>query len=372
VRRLVRWLHVYAGLALSLLLFVLAVTGGALVYKEAYWRRMYPDLRAPIPAIDAAGHAAAIEAARRHFGSALRSVKLPEPGVNAYHLYLDDGEAFLSAVDHEVIDRWRPNERVMALLFDLHAHLMAGDAGERVGGVIGLMAAVMTITGLILWWPTRSQFSLRNLIPRNLARRILIAWHRDIGMLASPVLLLLLLTGSGLVFYTTGQRILNGIFGDPVPVMKPPTSFADGDSPKAVDAALLARVERVFPGARIVFYYPPRDGISYHQFRVKQACELHPNGRSYVYVDARGEELAAIDACALPPGEKAMHAIYPLHAGKASSSLYKFVTFLGAVALAILSASGVVTYLQRIFGTLRRSRRVDMPRRARAAGAPRP
>lgn len=133
--RLVRQVHLYLGLALSLLLFVFSLTGGALVYKEAYWRLVYPELRVAAPALSAREHAAAIAAAHREFGGALRSVKLPEPGVAGYHLYLEDGEAFLSARDHRVIDRWRPSERVMSLLFDLHAHLMAGETGERIGGV---------------------------------------------------------------------------------------------------------------------------------------------------------------------------------------------------------------------------------------------
>jgi len=235
----------------------------------------------------------------------------------------------------------------MALFFDVHAHLMAGDAGERVGGVIGLLGVLMCVTGLILWWPTRRQFSLRNLLPRNFARRTLILWHRDLGTIATPVLVLLLLSGSGLVFYTTAQRLLNGVFGDPVPASSAPGPLPTSARLPLADSAVIARVEAALPGARVVFYYPPREGTSFHEFRVKQACELHPNGRSYVYVDGRGHVTTA-NACALPPGEKAVHAMYPLHAGKTESALYKFIAFLGAVVLAILSASGVVTYLKKI------------------------
>ncbi|HET7322418.1 MAG TPA: PepSY domain-containing protein, partial [Longimicrobiaceae bacterium] len=68
VRRLLRQLHAYVGLALSLLLFCFAVTGGALVYKEAYWRVVYPELRAPAPQLGPADHAGAIASAWSHFG----------------------------------------------------------------------------------------------------------------------------------------------------------------------------------------------------------------------------------------------------------------------------------------------------------------
>lgn len=349
-RRLVRRVHEYAGLALSLLLFLLAVTGGALVYKEAYWRLIYPELRAPAAERDAGDHAAAIAAARARFGDALRSVKLPEPGVPAYHLYLEEGEAFVSVDDHRVIDRWRPSQRLTALLFDLHAHLMAGDAGERVGGVVGLLAVVLALTGLVLWWPARRGFALANLLPRGLSRRDLLRWHRDLGAFATPILLVLLLSGSGLVFYDSARTVLNGLFGDPVPgPISPAGTAGTGDRPFGPpDAAMLSRVEAAFPDARVVFYYPPRDGIAAHGFRLRRPCELHPNGRTYVYANAAGRIVRTTDACELPPGERAAHALYPLHAGKAGSAVYKLAVFLGALALAGLSLGGAVAYLHKL------------------------
>src|SRR5690606_31060202 len=122
---------------------------------------------------------------------------------------------------------------------------------------------------------------------------------------------------------------------------------------------------------RLVFYYPPGvEGGAAHRFRLRQPCELHPNGRSYVDLDAGGSVAHVVDACALPTGERAAHAMYPLHAGKADSSIWKLGVFLGGVALALLSASGVVTYLGRALpGTGRRAnggRAGSAPRRSTA------
>jgi uncharacterized iron-regulated membrane protein len=300
-----------------------------------------------MPRVEPGDQAAAIAAAQREFGDALRSVKMPEPGVAAYHLYLTEGEAFLAADDHRVIDRWAPSERVMSWLFDLHAHLMAGERGERVGGVIGLLGVLLALTGLVLWWPARRRFSLRELLPRGLSRPRLIHWHRDLGVVATPILLVLLLTGSGLVFYTTAGALLNGLFGDAAPVVAP-TPAPDGPAVRLADVAILTRVREEFPEARLVFYYPPEPGAAYNEFRLKQPCELHPNGRSYLYLDAAGRVLRKTDACGILPGEQALHALYPLHAGKTPSGIYKALTFLGGIALAALSLSGVLAYLRQL------------------------
>ena len=56
------------------------------------------------------------------------------------------------------------------------------------------------------------------------------------------------------------------------------------------------------------------------------------------YLGFDGSVLGSIDACRQPAGERTLHAMYPLHAGKADSSLYKFATFLGAIALVVSEA----------------------------------
>lgn len=353
VRAVVRQTHLWAGLALCILLFVLAVTGSALVYKEAYWRLVYPELRAPASRLGAADHAAAIAAADAHFGDELRSVKMPEPGVGAYHLYLRDGEAFLSADDHRVLDRWRPWERPMGLLFDVHAHLMAGEGGERVGGVAALLGVFMLVTGVVLWWPTRRRFTVANVVPRGLSRGSLLPWHRDLGVVATPILLVLLLTGGGIVFYGAAGVVLNGLFGDRPPPAEPLPPAHGEPAAASADSAVVARVQEAFPGARLVFYYPPREPGAMHRFRLKQGCELHPNGRSYAFADGSGRLVQRTDACGLPPGERGRHAIYPLHAGKAGSRAHKLATFLGGIALAAISLSGALSYLKKLGSTAR-------------------
>ena len=351
VRPALRVAHLWVGLVLSLLLLVLALSGSALVYKEAWWRLVHPELRAPATEPAPEARAAAIAAGAGHFPGEVRSVKMPEPGVGAYHLFLTEGEAFLHLETLEVLDRWTLRQRLMGLLFDVHAHLLAGERGEKVGGVLALLGAFLMVTGVYLWWPARRRTGLRTLFPDRLTRSKLIALHRDLGIYSTPILLILLLSGAGIVFYGAAGLLLNGLFGDPPQAVDPTPAQVAFPASGLADDAVLARVDAAFPGgARMVFYYPPEPAIPLHRFRVKQACELHPNGRSWVFADGRGEVIHAVDACGLPPGERALHALYPLHSAKMSSGLYKFATFLAGLALAVLSGSGVLAYARKLFG----------------------
>jgi uncharacterized iron-regulated membrane protein len=110
-----------------------------------------------------------------------------------------------------------------------------------------------------------------------------------------------------------------------------------------------------FPDARLVFWSPARDGSDVHAFRLKRPCDVHPNGRSTVHLSVAG--LRSFDACAAARSERAAHALYPLHAGKTRSPIYRVAVFLSGLVLAALSATGAVTYAARLRGRRPRQRR---------------
>lgn len=350
LRTVLRRAHAWIGLTLSLLTLALALSGAALVYKESYWRLMYPELRVAAPTQTAAEQAAAIAAAEDQFGDELRLVEMPRSGLPAYHLYLTDGEAFLALDDYRVIDRWRPSERLMAWLFDVHAHLLAGDAGQVVAGVVALLGVLLVVTGIVLWWPARRTIALGNLLPRSLKRPQLIALHRDLGLYTTPILLVLLLTGAGIVFYGGAGVVLNGMLGDPPMVSVPPPPRAEVPTRGPPDAATITAVREAVPEARLVRYHHLAEEADLHLLRLKRDCELHPNGRTYVYADGAGHIVLRTDPCTTQPGERALHAIYPLHAGKTQSELYKLATFLGGLVLSVLAASGGFSYTRMLLG----------------------
>jgi uncharacterized iron-regulated membrane protein len=342
------------GLALSAFLMVIALTGTALVWKEAWWRLIYPELSGPPPALNAAEQAAGITAIHNRFGDSVRVIKLPSEDLPAWHVRLSEGQAFIAPHTLDVIDSWDTRDRLMSFLFDLHHHLLLGETGKLITGYLGLGGTFMALTGLIIWWPQRKTFSVANLVPRGWSRIKLLRWHRDLGLLFTPLLLVLLLTGSGMIFYKTTMTVLNGLFGAPeastvsTTITQPQTAPENGRLPLRSDD--LARVGAVFPEGRIIRYSPPDPGgDGLHSFRLKQPCEIHPNGRSYVYLTATDGNIARTsDACTASGGQKAQNLLYPLHAGLIGNLFYKWLVFAGGLVLTILCASGVYTYAVRI------------------------
>ncbi|RMF09564.1 MAG: PepSY domain-containing protein [Alphaproteobacteria bacterium] len=354
--RTIRKIHLYAGLALSTLLVVIALSGSLLVWKEAWWRAVYDPIDGPPPALTAQDKADALAIILDRYGTSVRTVKFPTDELPAWVLYLDDGQALLNATTLAPIDQWRRRERLMPFLFDLHAHLLMGETGEQVAGFAGLAGVVMALTGIILWWPARRRFRLAHLWPQGTSRPQMIRWHRDLGLVFAPLLLVLLLTGSGMIFYQTSMAVLNGLFGAPERISAPIPEQLPGKQERLTRHDLTS-VQAAFPDGQIVFYSPPREGNPTHSFRLKRPCEIHPNGRTRVVAAATdGEILLTSDACAVAGGQKAQNLLYPLHAGKVGSLFYKWLVFAGGLTLAALAFSGVWAYARKIAKGERRRR----------------
>jgi uncharacterized iron-regulated membrane protein len=121
------------------------------------------------------------------------------------------------------------------------------------------------------------------------------------------------------------------------------------DAPaQAPDRAAIERAQSIFPGARLASWSPPAAGSRLHYFRFRQAGEVHPNGRSTVYMDAADRSvLSYSDALRAPRGEKVANWMYPLHAARVGGGGYRAAAVLTAIALSIMCLSGAVSFARQ-------------------------
>ena len=92
-------------------------------------------------------------------------------------------------------------------LYRLHFRLALGHTGETIAGVLGLIGLLFVITGTIVWWQTRRTFKLRAW-PARMTRPAIIRHHRDLGVVAAPLLLLSMATGSLMIFQPLAKAVL--------------------------------------------------------------------------------------------------------------------------------------------------------------------
>ena len=332
----IRTVHAWAGAILSLLLVVLGLTGSLLVFENDWIALKHPEVRAGFAADPAVLGAAAERLEADH--PDMRTVDFAGPQLGGHKLYLAEEDFGIAAADGATLDRWTGPTRVEAFVFDLHHHLLADETGELVGGVAALAAVLLVLTGVVVWAPAWRATRWR-VWPRSTRRADLVSSHRNLGLITAVPVLVFCLTGAGMVFHDQAKALL----APNAPEAPPPPVVGTGD----IDwPAALAAAQARFPDATLRMASWPAAPGKPASIRLRQPGEWHPNGRTTVLIDpATSRVVRILDAQRLTGGERAVNAIYPLHAGAVGGWLYEWVTVLSGLALAALGAIGTWSFL---------------------------
>lgn len=348
--KLLRLLHRWLGLLVSLVVIAVALSGGILIFHDSILRMTWPVLASPLqPGQERAYPTILSHVERRFHDPGIQLIKFPDQGMNAFHLWLHDGsEAFVHPSSGRLISRWAWNETLTGVLFELHANLLAGEPGEQVNGYLGLLLLGFVLSGLILWWPQRRTFQLRFAMPRGASPAHLIRAHSAIGVIFAAGILLFVVTGVTMVFYRPFMTTVTAVL-DSTPPMVPSATVKPTDQPVQPWTTILETVATTFPDGKLVYYIPPRPDNAVMTFRKRMPSEWHPNGRSFILLHPyTGEVLQTIDARQQQLGMRLMEKAYPLHASKVGGVPYTLFALCTSGALIGLGVLGCLSYFLRI------------------------
>lgn len=349
--KLLSAIHRWAGAFLGLLLAMLGLSGAILVWEGA-WVSL-PGAADPV--IENVDSIVSITERAAASGELAR-VTFASEETALHHLVFRDGSGAYVRQNGVMVDSWH-NElaRPEWWLFDLHHHLFAGETGETVTGIAGMVGIAFVVTGVVLWWRSRRQFAL-TLLPKTMKPGPIVRQHRDLGLVAAPVLLLSLLTGTFMLFPSVSNALLGAA---PKPV-----EIASTDVPhdRPVGAAIEQSKAR-FPDAalrRISLPAAPGKPIT---VRLKQPFEWTPNGRTQLTFDSKSGRLLTVeDPANGSTGNAIRDSFYPIHSAKVGGVVMKLLMTFSGVALAMLG--GFATYSFWLRRAARKTRR-----RAAATGA---
>jgi uncharacterized iron-regulated membrane protein len=356
-----RLVHAWAGLILSLLLFTMAVSGSLLVFRTEILRAVTPGAD-QVVATDPAAFARAAAAAEAAFPGRVNGVTFASPAFGLHQVNLKGGGgAYLDPNTGAVLQRWGRNERFLDWVFDFHHHLLSGEPGTRTVGVIGFSGLVLSLVGIVIWVPARRSFKGR-VLPASFKRPHLLAAHRDLGILAAPLLIVAMATGASMALPDQSRPLFAALFGGevearpgpPMGMMMKSSGSPEGAAPPADWTPALAAAKARFPDADLRSAQWPKKPGGPVQVRLHRAGEWNTNGRTSVTVTPEGRVLKAVDAQGLGRGMRAFNALWPIHASKVGGPLWKVLSLLTGLSLATLALFGAVSFAPRAVGVERR------------------
>ena len=351
-------LHRWAGGLIGLVLALMGLSGTILVHRDAWV--MVPH------AHDAKVHDVGLiaEATARMMADPTArptNILFADDGFGLSRLNYGEGAGAYADQMGMIVTRWQSQwERPELWLFDFHHHLFAGDTGEWVIAIAGLCGLFFVLSGTILWWRQRRLYEFR-LIPRRLTRPAIIRHHRDLGLVAAPLLLLSIYTGT--TFVARPVTILTLGPSGPAAIeraFKAPKARKADLSPELDWANIVRTAHARFPQAELRSIALPRKGNGLITVRMRQPEEWLPNGRTMLWFAAdTGRLVEARDARAQNWQSRVFNLFYPLHAAKVGGLAYRLLMTLSGLVLATL---GSLTVWSFWFGKRRPMRSAPAPK----------
>jgi len=372
-RRWIRRIHLILSLTVGLLFAVIAVSGSILTFRHEIDRWLHPP-----PAWD--GEDMGFAAAREQALAARPDMQIqilwfPNEVRPFYEAAYFDGEDEFTAYYrfHPADGRElpQPDETFMQWMTTFHVNLQLGEFGLWVVQHVTLLALGLVVTGVVLWWPgwkPRLWFKLRRrggLLTYDL--------HRVLGLAATPVLLLCIVTGLAWAFPNAARTVVWGATGRRVPAEESKLAWERPSTPpegkpvtEASDEQLLADAKKRAPEDAFIFYitYPIRPDEN-RQVRMQLGYDPYPYGEVYRYYYDRyhGELLGAVD----PRLTRAPDAFLdtwtsPLHYGTWGGAVTQFLYLFATLVPVLLAVTGWILWR-------RHARRVRAAAACRLGGA---
>jgi uncharacterized iron-regulated membrane protein len=354
LRRALFQVHLWAGVLLSLYLVVIALTGSVLVFRSEIAKAQLPKAFSHYDAQSTVSVDRIVDGFRVVYpGAKLDNLQTPSPQFPVFVLTASDADrhAFTVLADTASIHFWRQPRTWLDWIYDLHVYLLLGKTcGMQVNGIGATVLLLLTVTGIYLWWPgvriwTRGlRFGLR-----HNWRRITFDMHNAIGFWTLFIVSWWALSGIYFAWYrpvTAAIAMVSPLKG----MLSPAAPSAPASGPdRASLHQVLDAIHRTSPDGRLFSLSDP-------QLRGSTIYALVDRGAPGDFSHRDILTLSTTDARILTiwhygqnhsAGDWVLWATHPLHFGTLWGLPVKILWALCGVALAVLTATGLLMYWNR-------------------------
>lgn len=342
--------HLWLGLALTIYVSLVGVSGAVLVWGEAIDRWQNPALLRVVPQEKRASLTQIVGVWKARYPSEpLRNLRLSDPhdptavwtafagrGASSRTVYLDPYRATILGERGE-------NGGFIKWLSDLHFRLLLGDFGWKANGWGAIGTLLVLASGVWMWWPrTMRQLRVRVAVKRgNGARRLWRDLHLASGFWSVAILTLVTATGAVFIWWQPVQDAVYKLTGTPQDATPKATATGKARTPDE----LLSIAQKRFPEAQFSGVGLPTKAGEVFTLYVTFGGPGQWGPFGQVSLDPKsGQVLGVQDGRVYPLGKRIMAAIFPLHAGLWGGVLVKLLYTLAGVLPLVLSVSGALVW----------------------------
>jgi uncharacterized iron-regulated membrane protein len=353
LRRALFQIHLWAGLALSAYVIVISLSGAILVFEDELTATTLPP---GLSRFDPA-HMLSIPAVMLRFAEACpgciaNSINTPSAVIPAYQLRATSPtHRELAFVADPVTGAMHLYPRTWVnWVHDLHLYLLLGSAiGLQINGVGAFVLLILSITGVLIWWPGVKNWSRGLRISwRSNWRRINFDAHHAIGIWTLGIVMWWSISGIYFAWYRPFVAAVNAVF--PLRGMLAPSVPVLGSSSlRASLVSILASAQHASPQGRLFSLSDPSltGSVVYAQMDLRASGDFaHRDIVTIATSDARILTVWHYGSNQTI-GDWIMWSMHPLHFGTIWGLPFKVLWFLLGLSLAVLTVTGLIMYWNR-------------------------
>jgi uncharacterized iron-regulated membrane protein len=220
VRKAFFQIHLWSGIALGLYVVVVSVSGSAIVFRNELYKSATPAPKlVPIsgPRLSREALKKAVHEAWPHYSISYiwDSKRLNE----ATEVWIQRDDEKSNKTKGRLFDPYTGRDLgssrpviigLVAWMSDLHTNLLAGDQGRKVNGALAILVVLLSVTGLVIWWPGVGRLRRSLTIDfRSNWKRLNWDLHSVVGFWMFALVFMWGVTGVYLVFPAPFQAAVN-------------------------------------------------------------------------------------------------------------------------------------------------------------------
>lgn len=259
-------------------------------------------------------------------------------------------DIYINPYGGKILGAYPQNTTLMPIIHMLHTQFLAGEVGEFVVGFCGVLLLIRAISGLMIWPGWRKFSAGVNIRWKAPWQLIHYDFHKVIGLISVIFLVLAAITGSILTFNQPVRSLGYAVMGAPQPE-KPISQIPKNQTTVLSLDDFLQKAEVALPGGRTTFIFPPSNEKATVRVRKRLDGEIHPNGRSFVYLDQYSGEVLRIENIYYSPWVEHIFAwTYPLHIGTYGGIYTRILYIILGLVPAFLFITGFVIFWNKTYG----------------------
>lgn len=206
-RRVLFQIHLWAGIALGLYVIVVCLSGSMAVFNSELYSAFLPQPKmVEIKGTRLSRDALQAAAQRAHPRATITRINVwadpREAAVVSLGVATYADQRFIDPYTGEDLGTARPlGLRTVSFFSQLHMNLLMGYSGRLANGIGGFLVAILSITGMVIWWPGIRRWRQSLTVRRNTnLKRFNWDLHSAIGFWTFAIVFMWALTGAYLVF----------------------------------------------------------------------------------------------------------------------------------------------------------------------------